>query len=169
MPAAIRIMSAIVRGQTPRRFSAEAFEVGSDASTIEPAWAGIRSENRSLALRAQALVSEALGTEPPVPPSMTGCIAMIALPPLEPEAWDQLASTPTKYADPLQDALIRRWRTQVPVVHPARDADGRPMPRCVRVSAQLYNSESQYRHLAGALVEALAEERGTPVQRRYNA
>lgn len=159
VPASIRIMAAIARGESPRRSSAEVFDIDADAPMVDQAWATIRAENRKLALAAQAMVSDTLGTSPPIPPDMTGCIAMIGLPPPEPSDWDRLGSKPTKYNDALQDALITRWGVQVPVVHPAKDAMGLPMPRCVRISAQLYNNLTQYEYLADVLGNALEDER----------
>ena len=48
--------------------------------------------------------------------------------------------------DPLQDALLERHRIEVPVsAWPSRPH------RLLRVSAQLYNREEEYRHLATAL------------------
>ena len=156
VPAALRVMAAIVRGETPKRFAAEAFETDRDAGVVAHAWARIRSENRQKALDAQRLLSNLLGTRPPVPQSMTACIAMIALPAAPSEAWDRLKARPTRHADALQDALIDRWGVQVPVTH-APTPGGSPV-RCVRVSGQLYNSPEQYAWLGQALLEELAAE-----------
>jgi isopenicillin-N epimerase len=61
---------------------------------------------------------------------------------------------PSRYHDALQDALIERWRIQVPVW--AIPGDTR---RLIRISTQLYNSPEQYEYLAGALREELDRER----------
>ena len=61
---------------------------------------------------------------------------------------------PVALTEPLQDALLERWRVEVPI--PAWPARPR---RLVRVSAQLYNHPEQYVRLGRALVAALAEER----------
>jgi isopenicillin-N epimerase len=166
VPATLRIMAAIARGEAPKRFAAQAFEVGIDAEAIEAAWRDIRTRNRAMALRAQRLVSEALGTAPPVPEAMTGCIALARLPHVEPQTWATLASRPTKHTDALQDALIRGWGIQVPIVHPPAGERATPV-RCVRVSAQLYNSPEQYAYLARALEAELAAEGGGERERPY--
>jgi isopenicillin-N epimerase len=52
------------------------------------------------------------------------------------------------YADSLQDELLARYRIEIPVVPwPA------PPRRLIRISAQLYNSEDEYRKLGEALRE----------------
>ena len=66
------------------------------------------------------------------------------------------SSTPpasSLYADPLQVRLVDRHAVQVPIVPwPA------PPKRLVRISAQIYNTPSQYEKLAAALRAELAQE-----------
>jgi isopenicillin-N epimerase len=50
------------------------------------------------------------------------------------------------YNDPLQDKLLPGFRIEVPVIPWPT-----PRHRLVRISAQLYNTEAQYRLLADAL------------------
>ena len=54
---------------------------------------------------------------------------------------------------PLQDALLNRYRIEVPII---------PFPaapqRLVRVSTQIYNQAEQYQSLAQALLTLLGEE-----------
>ena len=156
IPAALRIMADIVRGRAPRRCAAEAFDTHRGAAELDHAWARIRSENRQMALSAQRAVGEKLGTHAPVPASMTGCIALIALPEARQELWERLKARPSPYADALQDRLIARWGVQVPVVHATTPSGG--SVRCVRVSGQLYNSPEQYDYLAHALLQELSAE-----------
>lgn len=156
VPAAIRIMAAIARGQPPRRYPAEAFDL--NPAGLDDAWRDIRERNHTLAMHGQRFVSEALGTKPPASESMTGCIAMVELPPVDADAWEHLSKRPTRHADALQDRLIAGWGVQVPVLHPpVREPSGVPR-RFVRISAQLYNHEAQYAYLAQALKAELARE-----------
>lgn len=171
VPAALRIMAAIASGQPPKRFPAEPFATAPADDTIDHAWSVVRTRNRALALAAQRLISERLGEPAPVPESMTGCIALAALPDAADDAQAgaraKLADRPSKYADALQDALIARWGIQTPIVHPATPRRSETPLRCVRVSAQLYNALAQYAYLAQALEAELARERdrakSTPV------
>lgn len=163
VPAAMRIMAAISRDEPPRRFAAQEFDTTRGADALDAAWQDIRSRNRSLAIEAQRMLSQRLRTTPPVPEGMTACIAMVSLPEVDSEAWERLVQRPTRHADALQDALIRNWGVQVPVIHPptsGQEAGGRARAplRCVRVSAQLYNSAEQYGYLADALQSELAGE-----------
>ena len=108
-------------------------------------WAELMEHNRALAQRAREILCDALGAETPCPAAMLGSMAAIHLPdggPLPPQ--------PPTYTDPLQDELLRRWGIEVPVVcWPG------PPRRLVRISAQLYNDEAQYRRLGEALRELL--------------
>jgi len=54
----------------------------------------------------------------------------------------------------LQHTLVRRHGMQAPVI-PWRE----PPKRLLRISAQLYNHESEYHALAAALIEELQRER----------
>lgn len=159
VPASLRIMASIARGEPPKRASATAFDTTTGTDALDRAWADIKARNRALALEAQRRLSEALGTRPPVHPEMTAGIAMVALPEVDAPLWSRLSLRPTEHNDALQDALIARWGIQVPVVHPpAAGREGPPL-RCVRVSAQLYNSPEQYEYLARALRAELEAEK----------
>ncbi len=109
-------------------------------------WAGLRRHNRELALAGRRLLCEALEIEPPAPESMLGSLASVPLPPGDPTH----VASPLSI-DPLQDQLFHQERIEVPVM---------PWPaapqRLLRISAQAYNSLSQYQHLAQALPRLLA-------------
>ncbi len=114
-------------------------EVG---SMIEGGWPAIRRRNRDLALRARDLLCEALGIDAPCPDSMIGSMAAIPITDGSPEP-----PTSPLYCDPLQDRLLFDSSIEVPVIPwPA------PPHRLLRISAQLYNTEAQYRLLAAAIV-----------------
>ncbi len=112
------------------------------AGMVEGGWPEVRARNRALAHRAREILCAALEVPEPAPASMLGSMASVPLPieaPAEP--------APSRYEDPMQDALVEEHGIQVPVV--AWPRGGRR--RLVRVSAQLYNDEAQYVRLAAAL------------------
>jgi isopenicillin-N epimerase len=117
-------------------------------------WPEVCGRNRDLCLRARAAICRALEVPEPAPPSMIGSMAVVILPPHDPERHERLGRRPTRYHDALQDALLERWRIQVPIW----GLPGRP-ERFVRISAQVYNSPEQYDYLAQALRAELAHER----------
>ena len=109
---------------------------------VSGGWAKIMERNRQLAIAARKLILQTLGTSPPSPDSMVGSLASIPLP-------DSQLDKPyqsLKYLDYWQASLIEKQNIEVPVItwpnHPKR---------VVRISAQLYNSLSQYKLLADAL------------------
>jgi isopenicillin-N epimerase len=109
-------------------------------------WDEVRARNRSLALRGRAILLEALGTPPPAPESMLGSLAAVPLP----ERRDGV-DLPPMSLDPISKELFERHRIEALVsVWP------RSPSRVLRVSAQLYNDESQFRTLARALTQALS-------------
>lgn len=111
-------------------------------SLVPGGWPEILRRNRELALRARAILAEALGVEPPCPESMIGTLVSLPLPDGEPGPPSAL------YVDPLQQTLLDRYRIEVPIASwPA------PPKRLLRISAQLYNDEEDYRRMATALRE----------------
>ncbi|MBL7008028.1 MAG: aminotransferase class V-fold PLP-dependent enzyme [Planctomycetes bacterium] len=103
-------------------------------------WPELMRRNRALALRGRDILAEALATAPPAPAEMIGSLAALPLPDGGEEPRSYL------YVDPLQTALYRDHRIEVPVIPwPA------PPKRLIRISAQLYNTEQDYHLLAQAL------------------
>ncbi len=103
-------------------------------------WPEHMRRNREQALRGRAVVAEALGVALPAPDSMIGTLGAVPLPDGGGEPTSYL------YVDPLQTALYRDHGIEVPVIPwPA------PPKRLVRVSAQAYNRDEDYRTLAAAL------------------
>jgi isopenicillin-N epimerase len=112
-------------------------------------WPEVMRRNRELALAARRVLGPALGLSPPCPDAMVGSLAAFPLP-------DAPSSEPPKtplYLDPLQEGLLKRHAIEVPVI-PWPE----PPRRVLRVSAQLYNSLSQYERLAAVLPGMLAQE-----------
>ncbi len=111
------------------------------ASLLPGGWPELRERNRSLTLQARNILCQALAIEPPCPDEMIGSLASFTL-----QDGDGRPSSSPLYADPLQDELLDRYGIEVPVIPwPA------PPGRLIRISAQIYNDESQYRRLGEAL------------------
>jgi isopenicillin-N epimerase len=113
--------------------------------------AALRAHNRQLALAGRQVVADALGVPLPCPETMIGAMASLPVPALP----GFPASTGVTMAlDPLQDALFRDHRIEVPVLtcpaHPGR---------LLRISAQAYNAPGDYERLA----TALSALRGSPL------
>lgn len=115
---------------------------------IDGGWPALMASNRAKALSARAILCAALRCEEPAPADMIGSMAAVPLPP-DPAPGDLSPLQPS----PLQDALWRQHRIEVPV--PSFPA---PPQRLVRVSAQLYNEPAQYQVLASAVTDLLAHE-----------
>jgi len=101
----------------------------------------LRQRNKDLVLGGRAMLCEVLGIEPPCPESMVGSMAAVPIPDAQTtERPDALG------IDPLQETLFQEHHIEVPIVTwPA------PPKRLLRISAQYYNAEPQYRKLADAL------------------
>jgi len=101
------------------------------------------AHNHDLAIRGRNILCEALGLEAPCPDEMVACIATLVLPLGD----DEVA---VHERDPLHATLKEKYGLQVPVWSwPS------PKGRYFRISAQLYNSEEEYRYLAWALQQEL--------------
>jgi isopenicillin-N epimerase len=106
-------------------------------------WPEVMARNHALCLAARDIVAEELGGAPACPDGMTGSMASIPLPPLPPGS--ALAALD---ADGIMDVFYRRHRIET-WLYTWPCAGG----RLLRVSAQLYNDESQFRRLAQAARE----------------
>jgi isopenicillin-N epimerase len=106
-------------------------------------WPALRERNRITVLAARRSVCDALGVSVPAPDEMIGSLATVPLP--------ARAVPPPPAFDPLQDALLARYRVEVPVFPwPA------PPRRWMRLSAQVYNRPADYARLVAGL-RALGE------------
>ena len=106
-------------------------------------WPGVRRSIRDLCLTGRQILLDALGIDPPAPDDMIGSIASVPVPPAD--------HSGNEIFDPLMSALEQRHRIQVPVfIWPA------PPDRLLRISAHVYNDESQYHRLAEAVTSELA-------------
>ncbi|HEX5010167.1 MAG TPA: aminotransferase class V-fold PLP-dependent enzyme [Planctomycetota bacterium] len=113
-------------------------------------WPARMEANRALARRARDILCAALAVPPPAPDAMLGSLAAVPLPDTPADA------PPGPFGiDPLQEALFRDHRIEVPVMTwPA------PPHRLIRVAAQAYNTAGQYERLAAALRALLPARAG---------
>jgi len=118
--------------------------IGFMGALLPGGWSELMQRNHALALEARRTICAALGVPPPCPDAMTGSLAAIPIADGSPDA-------APFHADPLQDTLLARFGIEVPVSPwPA------PPKRLVRISAQIYNTPSQYERLAAALKTLLS-------------
>lgn len=124
------------------------------ASLVPGGWPEIIRRNHTLLRAGRKILCDALGIQAPVPEQMLGCLCTMPLPSHPPEIQARVLATPSKrgYHDAMQDRLVDNWRIQAPLWNVAGKT------RVFRISAQLYNTEDQYRYLAEALKEELAAE-----------
>lgn len=115
------------------------------ADEVEGGWPAIMQHNHDLAVRGRNILCESLGLVPPCPDDMVACIATLILP----EA-DSEGGIPLHEPDPLHTVLSDKYGIQIPVWSWAS-----PQGRYIRISAQLYNTEEEYRYLAWALQHEL--------------
>jgi len=107
-------------------------------------WPELMQRNHALALRGRVILGEALGVAPPCPDDMIGSIASLPLP----------AARPGSPVDRLPAPALSSWMRERGIesaFFPWPCAGG----KIVRLSAQIYNHEGQYRALAKLLLEAL--------------
>jgi isopenicillin-N epimerase len=109
-------------------------------------WPELMATNYALALRARAVICEALGVSAPAPESMLGSMASVPLPVSGPTTPARILGR-EQLADWMRARGVEPWFYDWPV--------GRG--KLVRVSAQLYNTEGQFVRLASLLAEALRE------------
>lgn len=127
-------------------------------SLVPGGWPGVMAANRALILEGLNVVRAALGGPPPAPPEMLGSMASLPvpadLPPPAPGMPHDAPAGATFPPDPLRDILHDRFSIEVPVsAWPPIQQSTRPRLRLMRLSAQLYNSSSDYDRLAAALVD----------------
>ena len=109
-------------------------------------WPAVMQRNRALALAARRILCDALAVEPPCPEEMIGSLAAVPLPDMAARDVKRIANG----LDRMRGRLLRDFSIEVPVLPwPA------PPKRLVRVSAQLYNSVTDYGKLAAALSRLL--------------
>jgi isopenicillin-N epimerase len=123
-------------------------------------WPLVRAYDQALVLAGRDTVCRRLGVEAPVPDAMLGSMAAVLV--RERTGVQTSRALSPLDADPIQLALLERFRIQVPVLPwptpwtPGFDAD-MPRQRLVRMSAYLYNDPAEYELLAEGLAAVLAD------------
>ncbi len=113
-------------------------------SLLVGGWPQLMAQNRTMVLTARQMLCEALGVAPPCPDRMIGSMAVISLPD------DTTEFVKTRLIVPLQDALWEQFKIEVPIIYWPKY----PF-RQMRISAQIYNTFSEYEYLAFALTKLL--------------
>jgi isopenicillin-N epimerase len=108
-------------------------------------WPALMESNHALALRGRAILIDALRTGEPCPGSMIGSTASVPLAAGAPDS-------PVARLEPEALTIWARERGVEPVFFPSPEV---ALGKLVRISAQAYNHEDQYRALAALLAEAL--------------
>ena len=103
-------------------------------------WRELRARNHRLAVAARRQLSTRFDVAPPCPERLLGSIATIPLP----KRFQGVA--PRDKLDPEQVQLYDQFGIEVPF-----SRVGEPALRCLRISAQIYNSQAEYDYLADAL------------------
>jgi isopenicillin-N epimerase len=119
---------------------------------FEGGWPALMRHNHETVLCGRQILARVLGeriTAVTSPASMVGSMTSIILP----EPGPMAAALPTRYDDPLQDALLERHGIVAPVWR-----FGQSNTRVLRISAQQYNTPTQYERLAAALTTELQRE-----------
>jgi isopenicillin-N epimerase len=118
-------------------------------SLLAGGWPEVMRRNHALAVSGRNIICRALGIAPPCPDELIGSLASMPIP----DSADSAPRSSPLYMDPLQEKLLREYSIEVPIIPwPA------PPKRMARISAQLYNRESQYARLGRALRELLGGE-----------
>ena len=111
-------------------------------SLLEGGWPELMAKNHALALAGRQILLDKLDLPQSCPDEMVGSMAVIQLRDAEFDAVGKSGIAP------LQEALWEIFKIEVPVI-PWPDAN----QQLLRISAQFYNTLSQYEYLAKALVE----------------
>ncbi len=104
-------------------------------------WNGIMMDNHKKAVRAIEMISGKLSLQPACPAGMMGSMGALILSYIAPSGLPH-----PEGIDPLWTWLLREKQIEIPVIHTAI-----PPGRIIRISAQLYNGDTEYEYLAEAL------------------
>ena len=107
-------------------------------------WNEIMKHNRKMVIKGRNIICEKLSIIPPCPENMISSIATIKIS-------SKLVSITDLYEiDPLHEKLLEDYNIQVPVW-----SWPNPQGRYIRISAQIYNNEDEYKYLANILKKCL--------------
>ncbi|MDA7556142.1 aminotransferase class V-fold PLP-dependent enzyme [Euryarchaeota archaeon] len=107
-------------------------------------WNEIMTHNRKLVIKGRNIICEKLSIIPPCPENMISSIATIKI------SSKQVSITDLYEIDPLHEKLLEDYNIQVPVW-----SWPNPQGRYIRISAQIYNNEAEYKYLANILEKCL--------------
>jgi isopenicillin-N epimerase len=107
-------------------------------------WNEIMTHNRKLVIKGRNIICEKLSIIPPCPENMISSIATIKI------SSKQVSITDLYEIDPLHEKLLEDYNIQVPVW-----SWSNPQGRYIRISAQIYNNEDEYKYLANILEKCL--------------
>ena len=107
-------------------------------------WNEIMTHNRKLVIKGRNIICEKLSIMPPCPENMISSIATIKI------SSKQVSITDLYEIDPLHEKLLEDYNIQVPVW-----SWPNPQGRYIRISAQIYNNEDEYKYLANILEKCL--------------
>ncbi|MBD3366860.1 MAG: aminotransferase class V-fold PLP-dependent enzyme [Candidatus Eisenbacteria bacterium] len=113
------------------------------ASLLPGGWEQLIESNRSLALRARRILTEALDAPVACPDEMIGTLAAVPLG----RGTYHFTTTALSF-DPMEEILRERYGIEVPVLACPSGPAG-----ILRISAQIYNTAEQYAYLADAVSE----------------
>ena len=107
-------------------------------------WNEIMTHNRKLVIKGRNIICEKLSIIPPCPENMISSIATIKI------SSKQVSIRDLYEIDPLHVKLLDDYNIQVPVW-----SWPDPQGRYIRISAQIYNNENEYKYLADILEKCL--------------
>lgn len=111
---------------------------------VEMEWNEIMEHNKRLVIKGKNIICQKLDIIPPCPDYMISSIATIKI------SSKQVNDIDLHEPDPLHLELLENYNIQVPVWSwPS------PEGRYIRISAQLYNNEEEYKYLANILEKCL--------------
>ena len=107
-------------------------------------WNEIMAHNRNLVIKGRDIICKKLSIIPPCPENMISSIATIKI------SSKQVSIRDLYEIDPLHVKLLDDYNIQVPVW-----SWPDPQGRYIRISAQIYNNENEYKYLADILEKCL--------------
>tara|TARA_B110000003_G_scaffold210581_1_gene209540 strand:- start:27 stop:1223 length:1197 start_codon:yes stop_codon:yes gene_type:complete len=107
-------------------------------------WNEIMEHNRKLVIKGRKIICEKLDIKPQCPENMLSSIATIKI------SSKQVSTNDLYEPDPLHIKLLEDYNIQVPVW-----SWPNPQGRYIRISAQIYNNEDEYKYLAKILEKCL--------------
>ena len=140
----------------------EAFPAIAQSEIPGADWPSVCARNRALSLEGRSILCDRLGLVPAYHDDLIGPMVTMLLPRMDEARREAHAARPSIFHDAMQDALLANHGVQVPIWRfgAKKKTDPFDGQRCVRISANLYNSAEQYAYLADALEAELARERG---------